>query len=90
MIERIILTTADSVIDEENLPTFLIEEAETNTNVNTDTSLQAAIEKAEKEILSAALKSYKSTRAMAKVLQVSQPTIVRKLNKYGLTSFKDE
>ena len=90
MIERIILTTADSVIDEENLPTFLIEEAETNTNVNTDTSLQAAIEKAEKEILSTALKSYKSTRAMAKVLQVSQPTIVRKLNKYGLTSFKDE
>lgn len=90
MIERIILTTADSVIEEENLPTFLIEEAETNTNINTDTSLQAAIEKAEKEILSAALKSYKSTRAMAKVLQVSQPTIVRKLNKYGLTSFKDE
>ena len=90
MIERIILTTADSVIDEENLPTFLIEEAETNTNVNTDTSLQAAIEKAEKEILSTALKSYKSTRAMAKVLQVSQPTIVRKLNKYGLTSLKDE
>lgn len=90
IIERIILTTTDSVITEDNLPSFLIEEAETNTNVNTDTSLQAAIEKAEKEILASALKSYKSTRAMAKVLQVSQPTIVRKLNKYGLTPAKDE
>ena len=28
---------------------------------------------------------YKSTRAIAKALQVSQPTIVRKLHKYGLT-----
>ena len=51
----------------------------------TDLSLAAAMEKAERDILSNALTNYKSTRAIAKVLQVSQPTIVRKLHKYGLS-----
>ena len=37
------------------------------------------------ESLTRALAEYKSTRAIAKALQVSQPTIVRKLHKYGLT-----
>ena len=44
------------------------------------------IAKAEKEILEQAVDNYKSTRAIARVLQVSQPTIVRKLNKYGLAT----
>ncbi|MFQ7473765.1 MAG: TyrR/PhhR family helix-turn-helix DNA-binding protein, partial [Anaerovoracaceae bacterium] len=70
---------------EENLPIFLKQEAEINANTNTALSLSAAMEKAEKEILRNALLNYKSTRAIAKVLQVSQPTIVRKLHKYGLT-----
>lgn len=86
IIERLIITTGDKIITKKHIPSFLKEEAETNTNTNTDTSLQLAMEKAEKEILANALQTYKSTRAMAKVLQVSQPTIVRKLNKYGLTS----
>ena len=43
-----------------------------------------AMEKAEREILQRALQNYKSTRAIAKVLNVSQPTVVRKLHKYGL------
>ena len=46
------------------------------------------LEKAEKEILAQALENYGSTRAIARVLKVSQPTIVRKLNKYGLTTEK--
>jgi transcriptional regulator with PAS, ATPase and Fis domain len=39
---------------------------------------------AEKEALQAALARCRSTREMAKYLQVSQPTIVRKLKKYAL------
>ena len=50
--------------------------------------LNRQLEKAEKEILSQALDNYGSTRAIARVLKVSQPTIVRKLNKYGLTTEK--
>ena len=85
IIERLIITTNDDVISEENLPIFIKQEAETNANTKTDLSLAAAMEKAERDILSNALTNYKSTRAIAKVLQVSQPTIVRKLHKYGLS-----
>ena len=88
IIERLIITTNEDIITDENLPIFLRQEAEKNANTNADLSLSAAMEKAEKEILTNALSSYKSTRAMAKVLKVSQPTIVRKLNKYGLSKEK--
>ena len=86
IIERLIITTNEDVITEENLPIFIKQEAEANANMNTDLSLSAAMAKAEKDILQEALSNYKSTRAMAKVLQVSQPTIVRKLHKYGLSN----
>lgn len=85
IIERLIITTNEDTITERSLPIFLKQEAEANANMNTDLSLSAAMEKAEREILSDALANYKSTRAMAKVLRVSQPTIVRKLHKYGLS-----
>ena len=89
IIERLILTTESDDIHAENIPPYLRENAEKNTNKNTDMSLKSAMEQAEKEVLSSALETYGSTRAMARVLQVSQPTIVRKLNKYGLTGAKD-
>lgn len=84
IIERLILTTDETVIHAENIPPYLRENAETHTNKNTDMSLKSAMEQAEKDVLQSALRTYGSTRAMAKVLQVSQPTVVRKLNKYGL------
>lgn len=39
----------------------------------------------EKEIIKSAMKHNKSTRQIAKHLNVSQPTVVRKLKKYGLS-----
>ena len=63
---------------------FLKQEAMTNANANVSLTLADAMEKAEKSILEKALADYGSTRAMAKALQVSQPTIVRKLHKYNL------
>lgn len=89
IIERLIITTPGDIITEESLPIFIKQEVETNANTNTDLSLAAAMEKAEKDILEEALSTYKSTRAIAKVLQVSQPTIVRKLHKYGLSGSKN-
>lgn len=85
IIERLIITTSGNTITEDNIPIFIKEEAAANTNISTDTSLAAAMDKAEKAILTQALSDYRSTRAMAKVLKVSQPTIVRKLHKYGLS-----
>ncbi len=89
IIERLVITTNEDTITEENLPIFIKQEAKTNANTKTDLSLAAAMEKAERDILSNALANYKSTRAIAKVLQVSQPTIVRKLHKYGLSGSDD-
>ena len=90
IIERLIITTSGSQITEDDLPTFILHGADENDDMNASLSLTAAIEKAEKDILSRALSTYKSTRAMARVLQVSQPTIVRKLHKYGLADSSRE
>lgn len=84
IIERLTITTNGKLITEENLPVFLKQEAMTNANEKVNLSLAEAMEKAEKTILEKALADYSSTRAMAKALQVSQPTIVRKLHKYHL------
>ncbi len=86
IIERLTITSNGHMITEDNLPLFLKQEAKINANVNVNLSLAEAMEKAEKSILEKALADYGSTRAMAKALQVSQPTIVRKLHKYELTS----
>lgn len=86
IVERLILTTRDDRITAENLPVFLRTSAQSQPIPSAEgSSLRAALERAEKEILTRALAEYKSTRAMARALQVSQPTIVRKLHKYGLT-----
>ena len=84
IIERLVITTSHNVITEDDIFIFIKEAAEDNQINYADTSLAAALERAEKEILSRALENYKSTRAVARVLKVSQPTVVRKLNKYGL------
>ncbi len=85
IVERLVITCSHDVIESEDIFIFIKQAADSNTDYLEDLSLAAALEKAEKDILSQALESYKSTRAIAKVLRVSQPTIVRKLNKYGLT-----
>ena len=84
IVERLTITTNGSIITDESLPIFIKQEAKTNANTNVNLSLSSAMEKAEKEILEKAYRNYKSTRAMAKALQVSQPTIVRKLHKYNI------
>lgn len=88
IIERLVITTSHNVISEDDIFIFIKEAADENPTVYEEMSLTAALEKAEKEILAQALENYGSTRAIARVLKVSQPTIVRKLNKYGLTTEK--
>ena len=86
IVERLVITTSHDVITEDDIFIFIKQAADENPTVYEELSLTAALEKAEKEILSQAVDNYGSTRAIARVLKVSQPTIVRKLNKYGLVT----
>ncbi|MFP3416459.1 helix-turn-helix domain-containing protein, partial [Bacillus sp. SIMBA_074] len=52
--------------------------------------LKKALEETEKQLLSQALSTYKSTRKMAKALEVSQTTIMRKLGKYQFVYDEDK
>lgn len=87
IIERLMITTKGTTILPENLPSFIIESAAAPepSAAAEGKSLKEALDHAEKEILLKAAEKYKTTRSIAKVLGVSQPTIVRKLQKYHLT-----
>ncbi|MEG0661925.1 MAG: sigma 54-interacting transcriptional regulator, partial [Anaerovoracaceae bacterium] len=90
IVERLILTCPDPLITVENLPVFLLESTGAELNaLDKVGSLGQAMDLAEKKILLHALKTHKSTRAMARALKVSQPTIVRKLHKYGISSHEE-
>ncbi|MEW9675584.1 sigma 54-interacting transcriptional regulator [Lentibacillus sp. L22] len=82
LIERLVVTTPDEVIDIDNLPS----EYDDATNVKMDSTvpLRYAVETTEKKVLSHAVEKYKSSYEIAKALEISQPTVVRKLNKYNL------
>ena len=52
--------------------------------------LEAAIEQTERQLLQKAKEKYKSTRKIAKALEIDQSTVVRKMKKYGLSQSSDE
>ena len=49
-----------------------------------------AVEEMEKELLTQAYREYRSTRAMAKALQIDQSTVVRKMKKWGVGSHEED
>ncbi|MDX9888904.1 MAG: sigma 54-interacting transcriptional regulator [Anaerovoracaceae bacterium] len=84
IIERLVITTKDGVVMPENLPPYLLEASHQNKNQRVGKTLQENLDITEKEILVEAMKNYSTTRAMAKALGVSQPTVVRKIAKHKL------
>ena len=84
IVERLVITTSGDVITDEDIFIFIKDAARDNPAATSDTSLASALEETEREIFRKALARYGSTRAIARVLQISQPTVVRKLGKYGL------
>jgi PAS domain S-box-containing protein len=90
IIERLVITTKGTTILPENLPSFIYETTGSNdiSGVPVVRNLKDALDNAEHEILLKAQEQYKTTRAMAKALGVSQPTIVRKLQKYMILDTK--
>lgn len=85
IVERLILTTKENVISVENLPGFMAQMKSVVPRLpDSSMTLSDVLDQAEKETLIQVMAKHKSTRAMAKALGISQPSVVRKLHKHGL------
>ena len=91
ILERLVITTKSDIISPENLPSFIVESTRSPGDLDLlhIKNLKKALNDAEKEILMATAEKYKTTRKIAKALGLSQPTVVRKLNKYGIKALQD-
>ena len=86
VIERVLLTSPDTVIQSSNIPDFIASYAR---NLNDkDFNLKNALEFYEKRIILQAFEQYKTTTATARALGISQPSVVRKLKKYNTNKGK--
>lgn len=87
LIERLVVTTQQDVIGMDDLSAWV--ELEASARPKTEIiPLNAALENTERSLLQEAFSVYNSTYAVARVLGVSQPTIVRKAAKYGIVKSK--
>ncbi len=87
IIERLVITTSHSIIVPDNLPEFILDNEDEKCifKIPYNEELKASLEDVEKQIIYNAVKRYKTTRKVAKILGVSQPTIVRKMSKYNIS-----
>ena len=92
LIERLVITTKNKKIRPDNLPGYIFEctRRPGELNIAQNATLREALDEAEKQILSNSLEKFKTTREIAKALGISQPTVVRKLAKHGLSSSNGE
>ncbi|MGJ3197466.1 sigma-54 interaction domain-containing protein [Peribacillus frigoritolerans] len=89
VIEQIVVTARKPIVTIEDLPSDLTYKDTALVNLTGIIPLKKALEETEKQLLSQALSTYKTTRKMAKALEVSQTTIMRKLGKYQF-SYQDD
>lgn len=96
IIERLVITTRNDIILPYHLPKYITsvegedDEDTIDIKIPIKMNLKNAIEEVEKQILQNAAIKHKTTRQIAKALGVSQPTIVRKMNRYNIQSAQDE
>lgn len=84
IVERLVVSADNDIID--------IGSYESQTSADTyepNGSLKSQIEAYERNILLNAARTHKSTRTLAKILKTSQASIVRKLNKHGISTNTD-
>lgn len=85
LIERLVVTTRHDTIGISDLSTWS-ELLSTKQEIASELiPLQKAIENTERRILQKAFSIHNSTYAVAKALGISQPTVVRKAAKYGIS-----
>ncbi|TLS36523.1 sigma 54-interacting transcriptional regulator [Pseudalkalibacillus caeni] len=86
VIERLVVTSTTDQIDLEHLPDSIrLSSYPRDLDVNGIIPLKDATEKIERQLITKALKQYKTTRKAAEVLQVSQSTIVQKMKKWNIS-----
>ncbi|HWJ03150.1 MAG TPA: sigma 54-interacting transcriptional regulator [Verrucomicrobiae bacterium] len=88
LVERLVIVNDDEVLTLRHLPGSLSDSAEVPlvVQVNKPVSFKEAVELLEKELLRKTMQDNPSTRQAARVLGVSHPTVIRKLNHYKLQS----
>ena len=84
VVERLVVLTNGSTLSVSDLPEEYQHENRSQSSQSASLTLKEAVEGAEKEILTKAAQTYQTTYEIAEALDSSQPTIVRKLKKYGL------
>ncbi|WP_201450120.1 sigma-54-dependent Fis family transcriptional regulator [Pontibacillus sp. HMF3514] len=83
LIEQLVVITSDDQITREELPEELLQKNySTQKNDDEIIPLNQAIEQVEREMITKAMRKYKTTRKVAEVLEVSQSTIVQKMKKW--------
>ncbi|WP_285766855.1 sigma 54-interacting transcriptional regulator [Peribacillus sp. SI8-4] len=84
IVERLVVLTDHSLLSMDDLPEEYKPENRGLSSYNSSITLKAAVERAEKEVLTKAAQTYQTTYEIAAALDSSQATIVRKLKKYRL------
>lgn len=86
-IERLVIISNEDLITKDQLADIIRPENYTENKylkISGIIPLKKAVKILEKQLLSLAKRKYKTTRKMAKVLELDQSTVVRKLNDYNL------
>lgn len=85
-IERMIVLASGSLIRKKDIEEHFREEIIIlpEFSMNKIPPLNEAIEKLERQIILSAWKKYRSTRKIARALEISQSTVVRKMNHYNI------
>lgn len=81
LVERLVVTVDSPVIGLDVLPTYVLK---ATGHVSRNKTLKVAVGAAEEMLLRDAARRYGSTRKIARVLGISQSSVVRKLKKYGI------
>jgi PAS domain S-box-containing protein len=81
-IERLVLTSEEYIITKELLPSNIEIEADLSVNNINESKLKDAVEEVEKRLITNAFEKYKTTVGVAEALGISQPTAVRKIQKF--------
>ena len=89
IIERLVVMVEEDIISIKHLPSDLkndlnIDCGPNSIKINNTFDLKTAVNNLEKEIIKNAMEMAETTREISSLIGVSQPTVVRKINKYNL------
>jgi TyrR family helix-turn-helix protein len=86
VIERLVVTSSSPVVTVDLLPEYINQRYDQPLfDVHENRPLHEILDHVERQVLLKAKRTYKTTVKMAQALGISQPSVVRKLKKYGIT-----